>query len=176
MNSRRTLVPLVVLAAITCIASGCGNSTGSTRTSGGGAPQTTVADPQQRLEAAVRQAISLDHREAVRALWTNQVPARPAATGGPALVQWRSSTAVARKQGIRVRLLSERFRIVSITLDPSYSSAVAVIHDDQRAQLDRADGKPLGRSVAIHERVRLELHRAGHAERFVVWRVVALPR
>jgi hypothetical protein len=175
MNNRCAVTPLVALAALAGVASGCGNSTGSTRPSSG-VPQTTAADPQQRLEAAVRTAIHVDHREAVRALWANQVPARPAATGGPALVQWRRSTAVARKQGIRVRLLSERFRIVSITLDASYSSAAAVVHDDQRAQLDRADGKPLGRSVVIHERVRLELHRAGNAERFVVWRVVALPR
>jgi hypothetical protein len=164
-----------LLAVLALLASGCGGSSDPASTASGRS-STTSADPEQQLEAAVREAIRLDHRDAVRALWTNRVPERPAATGGPALVQWRRSTAAAREQGIRVRVLSERFRIVSVRLDPSYKAAVAIVHDKQRAQPTRLNGKPLGRPITLDERVRLELRRVGDGDRFVVWKVVALPR
>lgn len=173
MNSRRTLVPLVVLAAIAGVASGCGNSTRSTQTSHSGAQQTTAADPQQRLEAAVRQAIRLDHEESVRSLETNRVPAHPVATAGPALKQLQQSVADRRASGIHVRSLAQHLRIISVRIDPSYASATAVVSDDQRVQPMKADNRPVGRAVVLHERARLLLRRVG-GDRFVVWHAEAI--
>lgn len=107
----------------------------------------------------------------VRALWTNEVPSHPTATAGPALTILRKSAADRRRRHIRVRLVSERFRVLSVELDPSFTSATATIIDVQRTQPSDASGKPLGKSVRLNERAHLVLHRLGTAPRFVVWKV-----
>jgi hypothetical protein len=173
---RRLALVLVVIVASSSAAScgsggtDSGSSTSSTSTS------TVASDPHAQLEDAVRGAVEHDHRDAVRSLWTNRVPAHPAATGGPALAQWRRSVSTRARRGIRVRTLSQRFRIVSVRLDPSYERAVVVVADDQRVQPSHRNGKPIGRSVVLHERARLELRRVGRSERFVVWTVEGLRR
>lgn len=173
MNRRRNVAPLVVLALFAPLASGCGGSGGSA--SGTSSRKSSVADPHQQLQDAVREAIREDHAESVRSLWTNRVPAHPVATAGPALAQLRQSVADRRRAGVRVRSLSQRLRILSTRVDPSYETATAFVRDDQRVQLTKSDGRSVGKPLAGHEHVRIVLHR-GRGDRFVVWRVEVLRR
>ena len=165
---------LLAVVALALFASGCGSSSDPASTASG-QTSTTSADPEQQLEAAVRDAIQRDHEESVRSLWTNRVPARPVATAGPALKQWRQSVADRRRAGVRVRSLSQRVRILSVRLDPSYEEARALIRADQRVQLVGDDGRNIGKPRVGRERVRLLLRRVGEG-RFVVWRVEVLRR
>jgi hypothetical protein len=71
-------------------------------------------------------------------------------------------------------MLHDDYRIISIRLDPSYASAVAVVQSTQKVVPSQLDGKPLGRSVELHERARLDLHRIGSSRSFVVWRLTLL--
>jgi len=139
-------------------------------------PKSTVTTPNAnaQLEAAVRKAIDEEHSLSVEVLSTNRLPANQAVIGGPALAVLHHSIVERQKEGVRVRVLSERFRIVGIHLDPSYTDATAVVLEDQSVQLTYLNGKPRGKPSTAHERVRLELHRVGEAERFLVWKVTLL--
>ena len=172
----RSAMCAVVIAAVSVAGcSGGSNRASSTSTSPStSGPTTTEPTTEAALIAAVRTAIRNDHRMSVRVLWTNKVPTRPRATAGPALAVLRRSVAARARRGIRVRLLSERFRVVSIRLDPSYTRATAVVHDPQRVRPYGRDGRPLGRAVALNERARLELRRVGSGMRFVVWKVTPI--
>lgn len=174
MSSARPLVVTLFTAGLLagCSGGSDGNATPPTTTN---APTSTeTADVEAALREAVRKAILVDHQMSVRVLWTNTVPARPPATAGPALETLRKSVADRRSRGIRVRLVSERFRIVSIRLDPSYARATAIVSDFQEAQPYGRDGRPIGRAVVLNERVELDLRRVGRSSRFVVWKVVPL--
>ncbi len=70
-----------------------------------------------------------------------------------------------------MRLLSDRFQVISIRLDPSYAEATAIARGRQRVRPYRLNGKPAGRSVKLNEKARIELRRQGRTNRFVVWRV-----
>jgi len=165
-------------AVLGCVAigllAGCGGGDHAKSTA---SPQSTTtadaapASSPAALRQAVRSAIEEDHRMSVRALWTNEVPSHPTATAGPALAVLRKSAAERRRNHIRVRLVSERFRVLSLDLDPSYTSATATILDVQRTQPSHTNGKLLGKSVRLNERAQLVLHRIGTAPRFVVWKV-----
>jgi hypothetical protein len=162
---------VLLAAALVLAASGCG--TDATHTT---VPTTTKvtsqpATPAARLEAAVRSAIKQAHRVSVEVLWTNQVPANPQASGGPALATLRRSAAERRKAGVRVRVLSERLRILSVHLDPSYAAATATVLDDERVQPTHTDGRPRGQAVTLHEHAHLDLRRVEDTERFKVWKV-----
>lgn len=176
MTRRRVICGAVVAGLLVA---GCGTSTHQTATSSTastastGASQ-TVASGAAVLEHAVVAAIDTDHKTSVTALWTNTVPAKVAATAGPALSELRKSVAGRRKRGIRVRMVHETFRVLSTTLAPSYTTATAVISDIERVQPTHKNGKPLGKSVTLHERADLELHRVAGSNRFVVWRVQVL--
>jgi hypothetical protein len=173
---RPSLSALLLLIAVLAACSGSSNS----QQTDGRTDATTVATEtstkaaRAQLLAAVRSAIANDHRLSIGVLWTNVVASNPRATAGPALANLRRSVAARKRRGIRVRLISERFRVVSVSLDPSYTRATAIISDPQRVRPYGRDGRPLGRPVTLNEHVRLELHRIGNSERFVVWRVVAL--
>jgi hypothetical protein len=171
-------ITLTTLAlALTLATSGCGSS-GSHATTRDEKTTTTAASrpaTPTALEAAVRRAIEEAHRLSVEALWTNRVPASPPASGGPALASLRRSVAQRRKAGVRVRTLSERLRIVSVNLDPSYTTATAIVIDDERVQPTDPDGRARGKAVTLHEHVRLDLRRVDDTERFKVWKVVLLP-
>jgi hypothetical protein len=65
-------------------------------------------------------------------------------------------------------------RILRIRLDPSYETATALIKADQRVQPVK-HGRPIEKPVALHQRIRLTLHRAP-GDRFVVWDVEVLDR
>jgi hypothetical protein len=165
--------PLAITVIALVLLAGCGSGKRTTPTVTSHA--TTAADSTQAspavLQNAVRRAIEDDHRMSVRVLWTNDVPRHPTATAGPALANLRSSAAERRRRHVRVRLLSERFRILRIDLDPSYASATATVLDVQRVQRSHGNGKPRGKPVRLVERAHLVLRRSGTEPRFMVWKV-----
>jgi hypothetical protein len=171
----RPMLPLSAVVVAVAFAACSGSSSHKTN-----APTTTAStqsntsNTEATLTSAARAAIQEDHRMSVRVLWTNSVPAHPRATAGPALAVLRRSAAARARRGIRVRLLSERFRVISIQLDPSYERATAVVYDPQRVRPYGRGGRPLGHAVALKERARLELRRLGSGMRFVVWKVTPI--
>jgi hypothetical protein len=171
---RPTLLSTIALA-ITLAACGCGSDAAHTTAS---QPQSTTTDAASRqatpvvLEVAVRQAVKEDHALLTRALLTNRVPADPKGTAGPALAALRRSAVQRRAQKVRVRILSETFRVLAVQLDPSYTAATARVLNIQRIQANY-DGRPSAPSTS-REHVRLELHRIGETDRFVVWKVALL--
>lgn len=135
---------------------------------------TTTPNPTGQLEQAVRYAIEQDHRLSVESLWTNRVPAHPAATEGPALVAMQQSVAQRRRAGVRVKTLAQHLRILSVELAPSYATATATILDVEKVLPSYSNGRPRGKAVAARERARLQLHRIGDTDSFAVWKVTAL--
>lgn len=165
---------LTLLGACLILA-GCGSGAAhSTTTSKSTGSTTTASDPTSRLEQSVRRAVSEEHNLSVSVLWTNQVPANPTVIGGPSLAILRRSVAQRHSAGVRVRVLSEHFRILSVNLNPSFGTATATVIEDQRVQPTYPDGRPRGKPSATSEQVRLELHRVGNTERFLVWKVTLL--
>jgi hypothetical protein len=167
----RRLAPHTTAVVVAALAvAGCGGST--THTTAASTQPTTTASQQATptvLEQAVRRAVSENHALLTEALLTNHVPASPNGTAGPALADVRRSAAQRRAQGVRVRILSERLRVLSVQLDPSYATATATIINTQRVRpIYRGHA---GRPSASSEHVQLELHRVGGSERFVVWNV-----
>lgn len=137
-----------------------------------GAASVPRAEAASELERAVRAALRANHRLSVRVLETNKIPPEAKrSTRGPALAALRSAAAERREQGVRVRLLRDRFRILSLELDPSYARASAVVLGRQRVQPYGANGQPLREPVDLSERARIELRRVGEVPRFVVWDV-----
>jgi hypothetical protein len=167
------LLGSAALVASACAGNGSDNDTRA-ETSNTTATTTTVGDDTEALERAVRDVLRANHRLSKRVLWTNTVPSNAASTGGPALAALRDSAADRRRRGIRVRVVSEEFRILSIELDPSYATATATVFNPQRVQPHGRSGRPLGKPVNLRERVRFELRRVDSSVRFVVWRVVPI--
>jgi hypothetical protein len=167
-----------IVLVLTLATAACGSSptakNGTAATPPDNTTGTAAVSGRAQMLAAVRVAILADHRLAVRTLWTNSVPNHPVATGGPHLVALARSVAARRQRGVRVKLLRERFRIVSVDLDPSYTSATAVVADPQQVRPYSSDGQPLGRAVSLKERARLRLRRLDKRNRFVVWKVTAI--
>lgn len=165
MMRRLAPVPSVfVLLLAGC--GGGGNEEGATQ------PPATSETGKAALERAVRSALRQNRRLSVYVLWTNRIPSwAERSTRGPALTGLRTAATDRRKRGIRVRLLSDRFEIVSIRLDPSYTEAAAIARGRQRVRPYRLNGKPAGRPVELNERARIELRRLGRTNRFVVWSV-----
>lgn len=167
---RRSTLTLIACALL----AGCGASVhpkiASTTTTTGGAA--TAPDPTAQLEQAVRRAVSEDHALVTQTLLTNRVPANPEGAAGPALTYLRRSAAQRRAQDVKVRILSEAFHLLAVQLDPSYTTATATVVNTQLVR-PTYRGRP-GRPSTSHEHVRLELHRVGNSERFVVWQVKLL--
>jgi len=170
VRSMRTTA-LVGCLAVALVAAGCGGG----HHAGGTTAATTSTvrtDPQGRLTAAARNALRANHRLAKLVLWRNAVPASAtSSTRGPALAALRSAAAGRRRRGIHVKVVYDGFRITSVTLDPSFTRATAVVVDPQRVRPYGSDGKPLGKAVALSEKSRFVLHRLGSSERFIVWQV-----
>jgi hypothetical protein len=169
----RTIAGLACLA-VAVVAAGCG---GGHKAAGTTAATTSTvrADPQKRLTAAVQDTLRANHRLAKLVLWRNVVPASAASsTRGPALAALRVAAAGRRRRGIHVKVVSDGFRIQSVTLDSSFTRATAIVVDPQRVRPYGSNGKPLGQPVPLSEKSRFELHRLGNAERFVVWRVAPI--
>jgi hypothetical protein len=175
----RRLAPHTTAVLVAALAvAGCGGSKTHT-TAASTQPTTSSTTTSQQatpaaLEQAARTAVLEDHHVLVRALVTNFVPETPPGTAGPALASLRKSVAERQQQKVRVRILSDSFRVLTVALDPSFTSATATILDTQRVLPTYPNGHPRGRPSAAHERARLELRRIGDTERFVVWKVTLL--
>lgn len=136
---------------------------------------TTSETGRAALEQAARSALSENRRLSVYVLWNNKIPTwAEASTRGPALAGLRTAAADRKRRGIRVRLLSDRFEVLSIRLDPSYTRATAIARGRQRVRPHNLNGKPAGRAVVLNEKARIELRRVGRTNRFVVWSVQIL--
>jgi hypothetical protein len=168
----RRLAPVLV-AILVAIAAGCDGGDGEvvTQTS---PPTTSPQTGEAALKDGVRQALRDNDRLSGYVLWSNRVPAwATRSTRGPALATLRRSADDRRTRGIRLRTLLNRLEITSIELDPSYTTATAVVRSIQRVR-PYSGGKPLGRAIKLNERATVELRRLGAAGRFVVWRVRVL--
>lgn len=162
---------IVIVGAVLALA-GCG---GSGRL---GSPTATVTASVNRVDTAratllraVRTTIAENDHVSGVTLWTNRVPeVAVRSTGGPALRQLRVTAAQRRKQGVRIRTAAERRMIVSITLDPSYASAIAIVHAHERLVQYHGNTR-LGHAIDLNERARIELRRIGQSNRFRVWTV-----
>lgn len=174
MTVRRTFA-FIVCTVLFAGCSGGSQHASSTTTSPSTSASTTNAErpDAQALERSARASLDANHELSVFVLWHNRIPAwATRSTGGPALASLRSAAATRRARGVRAHLLSDRRRVVSLRLDPSYTRATVVVVDRQRVQPSGRDGHPLGRAVVLNERATYELRRVGRSSRFVVWRVV----
>jgi len=134
---------------------------------------TTAPNPTAALKREARSALSENRRLSIYVLWNNKIPAWSThSTRGPALDSLRTAAQNRRKRGIRVYVLKDERRVVSLQLDPSYLRATATVVDEQRLQPSRRNGSPLGRVVSLNEKARYVLRRIGRTNRFVVWNVV----
>ena len=168
--------PMFTTGIAICVfaVSGCGGKSAGRTTSSTAGPATAVHPvTHDTLVAAVRRSLSAYHQLSIRCLWSNTIGARPAAIAGPALLELRTAIAQRRKRGVRVRVLSDRFRVTTIRLDPSFMTATAVVADPQRVRPYGYDGRPLGNTVRLDEHARIELRRVDRSRRFVVWKVSA---
>lgn len=170
----RRLAPILIVISVALLAA-CdgGNEESATQPP---PPTTTTAETgQAALVAAVGSALSENRRLSVYVLWNNRIPPwAERSTRGPALASLRSATMSRREPGVRVRMLDSRRKVLSLSLDPSYQRATAIVRDRQRVQPSGQNGRPLGRATTLSERARYELRRLGRTDRFVVWRVVLL--
>jgi hypothetical protein len=174
---RNALATTGIVAALILLTSGCGGgSTATTASNHGAATNTSVeqAETPAALEGAVRRAVNENHALLTHALLTNSVPSNPQGTAGPALADVRRSAAERKAQGTSVRILSENFRVLGVELDPSYTTATATILNLQKVQPLYGVHRRPGAPSPSREHVRLELHRIGNADRFVVWKVTLL--
>jgi hypothetical protein len=167
-------VGLFAVITLSLFLTACGSGSHHANSSPSTSSTTTNAQPTaQELARSAHVALDANHKLSVFVLWHNQVPAwATRSTGGPALASLRSAAATRRSRGIRARLISDRRRVVSLKLDPSYTSATAIVVDRQRVQPSGRNGQPLGRAVVLNESATYELRRIDGSDRFVVWRVV----
>lgn len=157
--------------ALAVIAAGCGGGHKAATTTAA-STSTRRSDPQKRLALSVRETLRANHQLAKVVLWKNAVPVSATrSTRGPALAALRSAAAGRRSRGVHVKVVSDGFRIASVTLDPSFTRATAIVVDPQRVRPYGKDGKPLGQPVSLSEKSHFVLHRLGGSERFVVWQV-----
>ena len=171
--SRAGAFALVVSSVALAGCSSGSNHASSTTTSTSSTTSATQPMPQS-LRLAVRTALRSNDQLSGLVLWTNRVPQDATkSTRGPALVELRKAAAQRLSKHLRIRTVSSNLQILSIKLDPSYARATAVIRSRQVVRPYRA-GSPLGRTVKLDERARVELHRLGSKTTFVVWRVVGL--
>lgn len=188
--------PALILVTAAVLLSGCGGNSGDgtpslaqttdgavtttprpTTTTTTKAVQTSGSGEQTResLRVAVRSALLANHHLAVRVLWTNRVP--PTArnsTRGPALAGMRASARDRQSKGIRVRMIRDDYRILSIAIAPSRARATAIARSIQTLAPSHLSGRRLGRSVQLDERARIALRRVESSDRFVVWEFTLL--
>jgi hypothetical protein len=163
----------IIAVCSSVVVAGCSNGSHDSGMSGTSSARSASPNPAESLLQAARSALEKNHRVSVFVLWHNQLPADASrSTGGPALASLQSSAATRRARGIRVRLLGDERRVLSLRLDPSYTKATASVFDHQRVQPSGRDGRRLGRAVLLNERATYELRRIDRTSRFVVWRVV----
>lgn len=169
MNQRRPSTLVVALAISLAALTGCeGARASTTRASAAVAAQPTFA----QLHEGVVSAVDANHELSVQVLWTNRIPSTAVrSTRGPALAAMRASAVQRQKQGVRVRMLHQTFRILSIRFSPSRTTATAVVQWNQDVAPSHLDGSRIGRAIAGHEHASIVLHRLGSSGSFVVWKV-----
>ena len=127
---------------------------------------------QATLRGAIRAALAANHSLAIRVLWTNRIPlTAQQSTRGPALAEMAASARDRQRKGIRVRMIRDDYRIISIALGRAETTASALAEWDQRVVPSHEDGTPLGQPVTLHERARIELRRPDASQSFIVWKV-----
>jgi hypothetical protein len=127
---------------------------------------------RQTLEAAMREALVASHHLSVRVLWTNRVPGNATrSVRGPALAGMRASAHDREKKGIRVRMVHDEYRIVSVVLGRSLTTGTAVAESIQTVLPSYLNGRPRGRSIKLDERARISLRRLGTSHAFVIWSI-----
>jgi len=169
---KKLLGPVLIVSLVALLA-GCGGGNKKSTTQPP-SPTTTSDTGKAALERAVRQALRANDKLSGYVLWSNRVPEwATRSTRGPALAALRVSAADRRQKGIRVRTLVSKLEIASVALNPSYTTATAVVRSVQRVRQYRG-GKPMGRAVKLDERAKVELRRLGASDRFVVWRLKAV--
>ena len=168
---KRASNAVLQLALASALLAGCG---GGSMRGADSSPSTTVATATSELIHAARSAVMADHAMSQRVLWTNAVPAHTRYSGGPSMVALRRAVRARVARGIRIRVTKETFRIVSVSLDPSYMTAFAVVDDRQLVQPYGVGSGPLGKALWQRDHVRLTLKRSGTKAHFVVWKVTTL--
>ena len=171
----RSAMCAVVIAAVSVAgcSGGSDHATSTTSTATTVSTSTQQATPQS-LRRAVNAALRRNDHVSGIVLWTNRIPQDATqSTRGPALRALRTAAAQRHSKHLRIRTVSTNLQILSIKLDPSYTRATAMIRSRQVVRPYR-DGAPLGRTVKLDERARVELHRLGSGTTFVVWRVAGL--
>jgi hypothetical protein len=163
---------MLLLVAIAVLAAGCGAGKGSVAvTHTTDAKATSTRKSEASLEAGIRAALRANLQLSLYVLWHNDVPTWAVrSTRGPALKALRTSAAARRRQGIHIKNLRGHSSIVSITLAPSYATATAVVRDT-RSVAPYKGGHRLGRAIVGTDHSRVQLHRLGSSERFIVWSV-----
>lgn len=176
---------LTLVLALALLAAGCGGASHPTKLGSSAATTTATATAAtgtrsaaghavQRadLRVGARSALLANHRLAVRVLWTNRVPPNATrSTRGPALAEMKTSALGRERRGVRVRMLHDEYRIVSLAVDGSGKHATALARSIQEVELTHLNGASLGKSVRLDERARIELHRVASSNDFVVWRI-----
>lgn len=160
-------------SAIAMLAAGCGSGSASSPTTMANA-STTARDPTAALDQAVRKALRRNYQLSGYVLWHNALPASAQqSTRGPALAALQSSAAQRRKSGIRIKPVSGRLTIISVSLDPSFTRATATTLASGRVR-PYEGGRAEPRAITVDERARVQLHRLGRSQSFVVWQVTTL--
>jgi hypothetical protein len=95
-------------------------------------------------------------------------------TRGPALAALRSAAVTRRQQGIQFKNLSGKYTVVSIAVAASYATASAVIRSHESVAPYKL-GRRLGKAISSTDHARVELHRLGDKQQFVVWRLSPIP-
>jgi len=165
---------LIGCLVVALTAGGCGGGSAtppSSRTS----TSRTASDPTAALNVAVRDALRKNYELSGYVLWHNALPASAQqSTRGPALEALQASAAQRRKSGIRIKPITGRLTIVSVSIDPSFAKATATTVASGRVRpYEGRKAEP--RTISVHERARVQLRRLGTARRFVVWKVTVLP-
>jgi hypothetical protein len=165
--------PLLLLATVAAISTGCGGASGNVAAPTTSTDATAIGAQSSvpMLREAVRRAIHANVQLSSYVLWHNNIPAwATGSTRGPALKALRSAAATRRKQGIQIKNVSGSYTITAITLAPSYATATAVVRSHQRVAPYKS-GRRLGKEISATDHARIQLHRLGNTQRFIVWRV-----
>jgi hypothetical protein len=158
---------------VALIAAGCGGGM-ATPSTAKTTSTTTARDPASQLDSAVRRALRANYVLSGYVLWHNAIPVNAQdSTRGPALAGLRSSAAQRNKSGIRIKPVSGRLTIVSVSIDPSFTRATAVTLAAGHLR-PYEGGKAEPRTIAVHERARVQLRRLAGSKKFVVWQVTVL--
>jgi hypothetical protein len=161
-----------VLLALAAAACGGSNASPPKQLTAGNTGTST--DSNDALDLAVRRALRANYQLSSYVLWHNVLPVdAQRSTRGPALAALRNAAAQRRKSGIRIRPVTGRLTIASVVVDTSFTRATATTVASGRVR-PYENGRAEPKEIAVHERARVQLHRLGRSQQFVVWQVTVL--